>query len=88
MIQPLIAPPTGLFLGHLPAVVRMELSSKDEVELWIVPLFVHRHALKLGSITSNKDSQLVNYVPNLNICKKQYDSTKCNKCFYHQEPVG
>ena len=58
-----------LLLVHSPPVVGVAVSSsKQEIKLWVVPLFLHRHLLKLHPIPSNKHRQLVNDVPDIRIC--------------------
>ena len=60
--------PTSLLLRDLPAVVRIELSSKEKEELGVLSLFIHRHPLKLWAIAGHKHSQLVYYVADLRVC--------------------
>ena len=59
---------TCLFTGNLPAVVGIELSSKEKEKLGIVSLFLLRHLFKLWTVPSHKVSQLVNDVACLHIC--------------------
>lgn len=53
---------TLLFTGYTPLVVSLPFSSEQKLEFGIVPLFVHGHLLKLGTIPGHKIGQFVDNV--------------------------
>lgn len=59
----------------LPPVVGVVLSTKQKLELWIVPLLGHRHSLKLWPIPSNKCCELVDNGANLLVCIEKSKTT-------------
>lgn len=67
-----------LLQSKLALVVAEVVTPKKERKLSIVLLFLHGHLFKLGSISSDKLSQLVNDVPQLLIFRRIGDVHVCS----------